>query len=386
MQIKNRNLFRATRFFLLNLPRLLKLFARTRTPQKRLLLIKIDAIGDYILSRNFIEIVRKSQKFSDYQIDLVGSELWQEIALKYDSVFVNNFYFTRPDELYESPLGTLKLAFKLFKNNYEVVLQPTFSRTFIGDGLAGFAAAAQTIAFEGDTERIQARYKVKTDKFYTELFAAPDYGFEFDRSKFFFERVLQQSVKLAAPFLDIERREKSGIVIFPGAGVSNRSWEPGKFVELIKLLSKETSHNICVAGSAVEEKAAVFITQSLPRGTVTDLTGKTSLVQLIELLANAALVIGNETSAIHIAAAVKTQSVCILGGGHFERFAPYQPHVKFAPVCVFEKMECYGCNWTCKFKTADDEPFPCISSVKVAEVFKAAQQLLRTAGVINNRP
>jgi len=377
MQIKNRNLFRVTRFILINLPRLLKLFAKTRTPQKRLLLIKIDAIGDYILSRNFIEIVRRSEQFNSYQIDLAGNELWREIALKHDSVFVNNFYFTRPDELYESPLETLKLAVKLYKNNYELVLQPTFSRTFIGDGLAGFAAAAQTIAFEGDTERIQARYKAKTDKFYTELFAAPvDNRFEFDRSKVFFEAVLKHPVKLESPFLDVTHKTKSGIVIFPRAGVSKRSWELEKFVELVNLLLKSTSDNIWLAGGAGEEKVAAFITKSLPAGTVTDLTGKTSLVQLIDLIANAALVIGNETSAIHIAAAVKTNSVCILGGGHFERFAPYRSDVKFVPVCVFEKMECYGCNWNCEFKTADDESFPCISSVKVAKVFKAAQQLL----------
>ena len=378
MQIKNRNLFRATRFILLNLPWLLKIFTKTRTPRKRLLLVKIDAIGDYILSRNFIEIVRASEKFSGYQIDLIGNELWRDIALKHDSIFVDNFYFIRPDELYESPVQTLKLAFKLFSNRYEVVLQSTFSRTFIGDGLAGFAAAEQTIAFESDTERIDPKYKSKTDRFYSELLTIPTIMlFEFDRSKFFFETVLQQPAYIvASPFLDIEHGKKSGIVIFPGAGVSKRSWEPGKFVELIKLLSKETSHNIWLAGDAADEKSGVLIAQMLPLGTASDLTGKTSLVQLIELIANASLVIGNETSAIHIAAAVKKNSVCILGGGHFERFAPYHPDVTFAPVCVFEKMDCYCCNWNCKFKIADGESFPCISSVKVADVFKAVQQLL----------
>jgi len=337
----------------------------------------IDAIGDYILSRNFIEVIKRSKEFSDYQIDIIGNELWQEIALMYDSDFADDFYFTKPDELYESPLRVWKLGLKLFKNNYEIVLQPSFSRTLIGDGLAGFAAAKRSIAFESDTERIYAKYKVKTDKFYTELLPCPsEKCFEFERSKYFFETVLEQPIEMAKPFLDVKHRDKSGIVIFPGAGVFKRSWEPTNFIELINLLLTNTSHRLWIAGGSAEEETGKVIMESLQTEKVVNLTGKTSLVQLIELIANASLLISNETSAIHIAAAVKTQSVCILGGGHFGRFAPYRPEMEFAPLCVYEKMECYGCNWNCKFKIADGEPFPCISSVKVADVFEAAQQLL----------
>ena len=82
-----------------------------------------------------------------------------------------------------------------------------------------------------------------------------------------------------------------------------------------------------------------------------DLVGKTSLVELVELLRNALLVLSNETSAVHIGAAVGAPVICILGGGHFGRFLPYvvekpEPS-RPTPIVVVQPMSCFGCNWQC---------------------------------------
>jgi ADP-heptose:LPS heptosyltransferase len=377
MPSKNRNLFRITRFILLNLPGLLEFFSKFREPRKRLLIIKTDAIGDYILFRNFLEIVKGAETFKGYQIDLLGNNLWSDIALQYDRQFIDEFLFITPDNLYEAPLKTMKLGWELFKNNYETVLQPTYARTFINDGLGAFTAAKQIIGFEGDTERISAKYKAKTDEFYTQRLQLPgDISFEFDRSRFFFESVLKHPVNISAPFLPAKNEGKYGIVIFPGAGVSKRGWEKEKFLDLIKLVKKRSSEPVFLAGGPEELQTGDYLTANLPPKSVDNLIGKTSLVQLIDLIGNAALVIANETSAIHIAAAVKTKSVCILGGGHFGRFAPYPEHMENKPLCVFEKMECYHCNWNCIFKTGENEPYPCVSTISLEKVWQAVVPLL----------
>jgi ADP-heptose:LPS heptosyltransferase len=353
----------------LTFPPLLKFFARYRIPQKRLLIIKTDAIGDYILFRNFIEIVCKSEVYKNHEIHLLGNELWKEIALKFDAGYAAKFYFVNPDELYQSPVKTLQLGRTLFENNYEVALHPSFSRTFITDGLAGFTAAKQIIGFGGDNERISPKYKLKTDRFYTQLLPGvlPD-QFEFEKSKCFFELVLNQSIDLSAPFMNVKTDSKSGIVIMPGAGVDQRRWETGKFIELANVLLKTTNHKIYLVGSVAEKPVADQIVQSLPAGSVSNLASETSLMQLVELIAGAALVISNETSAVHIAAAVKTRSICILGGGHFARFAPYATTTEFSPVCVYHRMECFNCNWSCKFQIADCQPFPCVAAVDTDQV------------------
>ncbi len=373
----NRNLFRVTRFILLKGPSILRFFRFGQKFKKRILVIKADAIGDYMLFRNFLEILRNSEKFQGYEIDLLGNTLWQDIALKYDSRFIGNFLFTEPEKLYHAPLRVLRIGLKLFRNKYEIVLQPTYARTFMTDGLAGMAAAKQTIGFTGGAERIAEKYKTRTDKFFTEkLPLPPGLVFEFNRSKYFFEKVLGRQVELAGPSIPTVGTEKKGIIIFPGAGVPKRSWEPFKFLELIKLIRQHTDQPIYLAGGPSETKAGEYIEQNLPSGTVNNLIGKTSLIEMIELIGGVSLVVANETSAIHIAAATQTPAICVLGGGHFERFAPYPTVMVSSPICAFHRVDCYHCNWDCKFIILEGKPYPCIENVNIDVVWELVKPFI----------
>ncbi len=372
MEIRNRHLFRLTRFVIFKISFLFRLMAKFRRAKKRLLIIKTDAIGDYILLRNFIELVKGSEKFRDHEIHLLGNPAWRDIALTYDSAFVSEFIFVKDNELYESPFKLLKLGWKLFRNNYEVVLQPTSTRRLINDGLAALTAAKQLITFEGNTTGILPKYKAKTDKLYTRLLPLPnDIYFEFDRNVFYFEQVLDEMPAIGGPYIQTKATDRTGIIIFPGAGSVKRGWEKEKFFNLLELIMAKTSQPVYITGGPAETATAKYLVDHLPGTNITDLTGKTSLPQLVEMIGSANLLISNETSAIHIAAATKTPSVCILGGGHFERFAPYPEHMDYRPVCVYEKMECYNCNWNCIYQTPPNAPYPCISIVTVEQVWKA---------------
>ncbi|HWZ35344.1 MAG TPA: glycosyltransferase family 9 protein [Mucilaginibacter sp.] len=378
MDIKNRKLFRLTRFVLLKLPAAFRFLALFRKPAKRLLLIKTDAIGDYIIFRNFIEILKKSEKYRDYQIDLLGNKAWRDLNETYDKQYLNETYFISPNSFYEAPLRTLKQGWLLFKNRYEIVLQPTYTRVFITDGFAALTAAKQIIGYESDNEGIFPRYKKKTDKFYTQLLPLPKENyFEFNRNVFFFETVLGEKIGLKAPQIKANVDNKKGIAILPGAGAFKRGWEGDKFLELVKRLLQQTQGPICLIGGPGEVKHGDFLMQNLPEGSIENRINKTTLPQLIDTIGGSSLLIANDTSAIHIAVATQTPSVCILGGGHFERFVPYPAGTPNAPVCVFEKMPCYYCNWICIYKTEANEPFPCISVVTLENVWQAVLPLIR---------
>lgn len=378
MDIRNRKLFRLTRFVLLKVPAVFRFLAMFRKPAKRLLLIKTDAIGDYIIFRNFIEVLKKSEKYGDYKIDLLGNKLWRDLNETYDKQYLNETYFiNNPNSYYEAPLETLKLGWQLFRNKYEIVLQPTYTRIFLTDGLAALTAAKQIIGYESDNEGIFPRYKKKTDKFYTQLLPLPKENyFEFNRNVFFFETVTGEEISLKSPQIKTDFGQKNGIAILPGAGAFKRGWEGEKFLELIKRLLQEAKEPIYLIGGPGEVKAGEFLMQNLPEGSIENRINKTTLPQLIETIGSSALLIANETSAIHMAVATQTPSVCILGGGHFERFAPYPAGTPNAPVCVYEKMSCYYCNWICIYKTEANEPFPCISAVTLENVWQAALPLI----------
>lgn len=378
MKSGNRNLFRLTRFVLLKLPIVFKFLARFRKSHLRILIIKTDAIGDYILFRNYLELIRQSEKFKDYTITLLGNELWKELALEYDSKFADNFLFIKTDDLYYSPWNTFKLGYRLYKNNYGIVLQPSYTRLLVNDGLAALTAAKQIIGFCGDNEGIAPRYKTKTDEFYSKLIDLPAaVNFEFYRSAFFFETVLNTPVFLTSPTLGSFNKNAKHIVIFPGAGNSKRGWQKENFLEVIRLIFEhDPSFIVYIAGGNDETENGNYLEKKIAVKNVHNLTGKTSLLQLVEIIGNARLVISNETSAVHIASATKTPAVCILGGGHFGRFAPYPDNMAEKLICVYEKMECYNCNWNCKFETPPSEPFPCISTINIKHVWQQVLQIL----------
>ncbi len=380
---KNRNLFRLSRFILLRLPYLLKGAAKLRKPEKRLLLIKTDAIGDYLLFRNFLAALKQSPCYQGYRIDLLGNPLWLDLARTYDHPSVDAFYFEKAESLYYRPLALLILGWKLFRNRYQVVLQPSSTRTLMNDGLAAWATAPVTLGWLSDLEAISAKHKKKTDLFYSSLFSLPaDELHELDRNRLFFEWVTQQSLGDIVPSLPVHpTAPRKGIVIVPGAGNPRRSWEAEKFAGLIQHLLERFDEPIYLAGGAVDKPLGEFLLDRLPADSVVNLIGTTSLLSFAELIAGARLVVTNETSAYHFAVAAETPSVCLLGGGHFNRFAPYPARIADRSVCIYEPMPCFHCNWICKFDIDPSEPtekapFPCLSAIGHDAVWQAVVQLL----------
>lgn len=376
---ENRNLFRLTRFILLKAPYIFRFLSLFKRSQKRILIIKADAIGDYILFRNFIEITKRSPKYANHEVDLLCNELCRDIATIHDKNYITKFFFTKANSLYYSPGAVFKLGWQLFSRNYDEVLNPTSTRTFITDGLAALSGSSNLIGFESDTEGIEPKYKAKTNQFYKTLLPLPSsIHFEFARNRYFFEQVLDQPISLQKQFIGANRTKRNGILIFPGAGLKSRGWEADKFAMLIKKLQQNTNEAIYLAGGNSEIPLCNYISEKSQSASVVNISGKTSLAELIDLVANSAMVICNDSSAVHIAAAVDTPFVCIVGGGHFNRFVPYPTDIITNGSFIYEKMDCYYCNWNCIFKIEDSQSFPCIAAIDIDNVWQATQKQLTT--------
>ena len=359
-------------------PYLFRFLSGFRPYQKRLLIIRVDAIGDYILFRNFIEEVKQSEAFKGYQVDLVFNHILKDLVFANDSQYLNNQYDINAKLLLSSPMQLLKAGWVLFKRNYAIVLQPSSTRTFLGDALMALAAGRQNIGFEGDTEGIIARHKAKFDKFYTQkLTLPPECHFEFNRNLFFFEKVLNKRILRDRPLLPVNKAEREGILIFPGAGVFRRRWEGENFLSLINLILQNTKETVYLMGAGAEKEIADYLVVNTDPARVVNLTNKLSLSGLIEKIGAARLVITNETSAVHIAVATDTNAVCIVGGGHFDRFAPYPDGMTDKLVCVYEKLDCYYCNWSCIYQVDELGTYPCVTVVKVDKVWQAVAPLLK---------
>ncbi|PRY53694.1 ADP-heptose:LPS heptosyltransferase [Arcticibacter pallidicorallinus] len=382
-----KNKFRLTRFILLKLSFIFRFLAKFRRPAKRLLIIKIDAIGDYILFRNYLEVLHKSERFKDYEIELLGNDSWKDLTWQYDSNLISKYWFINERWLLVHPVNVLKLGISLFKRRYEFVLHPTYSRTLLANGLSALASGKETIAFRSNHE-IHPRYKKQTDRFYSTLLDLPEGIFhEYERNHNYFSQILNNPnlpwVELSLP---VRETARSGIVIFPGSSDHKRNWQEEKFAELIQRLLDASAEKIILTGGRAEVALSCSIMGRLPEATrLVDQTGDTTLPKLVDLVSQARFVISNDTSVVHIAAACKTPVICIQGGGHFERFTPYSEKLLNRPICVYEKMPCYNCNWECQFQTFINDPYPCISSVNIDAVWKEVNKLLELTSTADNK-
>jgi len=133
------------------------------------------------------------------------------------------------------------------------------------------------------------------------------------------------------------------VVLAPGATDGRRRWPAPRFGELARAL-RDQGHLSVVIGTAPEAPLASEIVRAAP-GTV-DLTGRLTLPELAGLLADAALVVGNDSGPLHLAAAVGAPVVGLFWCGNLINAgrafrARYHPLLSWrldCPVCGKDTM------------------------------------------------
>ncbi len=112
------------------------------------------------------------------------------------------------------------------------------------------------------------------------------------------------------------------IVIHPGAGGETRRWPLEHYAHIADHFAA-LNYNIVLSGAQNEQELTTGIAKAMKLKNVLDLSGKTSLPELAALLKNAVLVIGPDTGALHLARALDTYSLTLLGSSQAELFAPH---------------------------------------------------------------
>ena len=352
------------------------------------LIIRLDAIGDFILWLDSAQHFRKI--YLDKKIVLLGNQVWTDIAKKFP--YWDEVWELNRRKFYRNLPYRMRLLKKIRKAGFDVVIQPTYSREFsYGDAIVRISGAREKIGSVGDCSNIEAIEKKISDQFYTRLIPVnPQPLMELKRnSEFMYGLVggLGMSMKAGLPDLCLALKgvnnpldNVSGyFVLFPGAGSNGRQWPIAHFATLTDKIYRQSGLTVVVCGSPDEQGLAEsLISQTgVP---IVNMTGKTNLVELAVIIKDASFLVSNETSAIHFAAAVSTLAFCLLGGGHYRRFMPYdienktkKPH----PVAIIHQMDCFNCNWRCRYFIKDNEPAPCIEKISVEEVFAALKPLLK---------
>ncbi len=135
-----------------------------------------------------------------------------------------------------------------------------------------------------------------------------------------------QAIRECVDMLKSNGAEPDNFRIFvAGASEPEKCWQSEKFAALAKMITDIYGGKIVIVGTKADSSAAREIV-SLADANVVDLTGKTTLPQLVAIMHLSKLIISNDTGPGHIAIATKRPAVIIFGYTNPIRLYPYNRH------------------------------------------------------------
>ncbi len=111
------------------------------------------------------------------------------------------------------------------------------------------------------------------------------------------------------------------VVLVPGSAWETKRWDAGQFRATAQELSERHGFQVIVAGAPQEREVCAQVAEGVPG--VRNLCGETTLPDLIALIRGAAVVVCNDSVALHIASATQTPVVVV--------FCSTSPRFGFGP-------------------------------------------------------
>jgi ADP-heptose:LPS heptosyltransferase len=373
-------------FFLFDSMALLKSSSLQQNELELVLLIRQDAIGDFVMWLDTAKEYRNIFPPDKYKIVLAGNKIWCDLAEElpyWDEILLVDVKQFKTFSGYR-----WILLRKIRSFGAQIAIQPTFSREFYhGDSLVRASKATRKISSVGDMGNRNWLKKFIADSWHTELIPVSTRPMtELERNAEFFSGLTDSPHLTGYPKLDMpefclspEWKEQTFYILVPGTSgaVAGKEWPVTYFSDLATKVFQQTGWKGLICGAKQEHSLGEQILKQCD-APLQNLCGRTTLVELVGLLSQSRLTISNDTGVVYLSSAVGTKSVCIVGGGHFGRFVPYPdlPGQTNNLKEVFHKMPCYGCNWKCIYPINEGEPAPCIANISVDAVWKQVRPLL----------
>lgn len=171
---------------------------------------------------------------------------------------------------------------------------------------------------------------------------------------------------------DAEKASDKYIIINPNASDLRleRRWNKSNFIELIELiLINYPDLEVLLIGSANEKEYTDEIFSKIKNQRLKNLAGKTSIDELTKLIANAALMISNDTGPMHIAFCTKTPIICLFGPCSPDQYGMSE----FAHI-IYKNAYCSPCVHDFEIPPCKGDNV-CMKLISTKEVFSLFQKL-----------
>lgn len=353
-------------------------------------IVRLDLIGDFVLFTAALKHYRRL--YPNLRICLIGNTVWSDLAHWLNE----NHIVTKGHRLFDDFLGVepgrlVRLGYfnrtAAALSRFGTVINASASRSNAVDKLVA-TNCGMTIALMGDNCNMFGMQRLLNNRLYRKVVANCPNALEIERN-IHLVRTLGDGREppLEPPRWDVpkrlisqtvERFSSQGfdlnapyLVVSPFTSTPLKQWPVEKFAEVVdEVLGAHHDLRIVLLGDAPHAGESRLMTDAVSeRGRVTNLVGKTTLVEAVLITANAKVSLSGDSAASHIASAVGTDCVAVLGGGHSGRFFPYpSPFDGKQNIAVMNEMDCYNCNWFCKYRVFRHGPAPCVEDIPTEAV------------------
>jgi len=164
------------------------------------------------------------------------------------------------------------------------------------------------------------------------------------------------------------------IAIAPGGTWSSKCWPAYKFAELSKMICSKLQLPIVILGGKNERTIADKMLDELSNYPVANLTGQTTLAQLLALIDDSTALVSNDSGPMHMAVALNRPVTAIIGPTNPSRTGPYN-----RPQSVVRtNLDCSPCYKKHCPKIQDTQTPPCMQQILVQSVFNNLKTQLNT--------
>ncbi len=348
------------------------------------LLLKVDTLGDLVLFAPALHALRAAwpqarlvvvvrQAYADLAALLEPGVEWLATSL--------DPFNRSPDA---DPAGLARLRDAVTALQPDVVAAATGRRNWLEIALAATAPAARRLALgtasadEFFDTQLRVQLGLDSATAFAETIAVPADEPDWLRNFRLVDALLGQTVARTVPTLSVPPAATAAAILArhgltPGryavcaaAGFANvrlKTWPAERYAGALAHLQARHGLPTLLIGHASEHEYLAAI----PGAAGCWLGREGDLPLLAALLADAALYLGNDTGAMHLAAAVGAPVVAIFGGGTWPRFVPAATR----GVALVHPLPCFGCGWDCALGGA-----ACLGEITLADATAAIDRTL----------
>lgn len=282
-------LFRAPFIFLVNL--FFKPHKKLKSI-KKIVIFRLDRIGDFVLSLPVIDNLRL--KYPDADISIVVRPYLKELASLIKSI--SNLI------VYDGKISTLE---KIRKEKFDIAIDMLYDYKLKSTILTFLTKAPIRVGFSWGFRELFFTHAVKKinqiNKNMIEL-------------NLELLKLLDVPIKVTTPKINIERKVSihKFIAIHPGGYYNSQRWNIDRFILLTKRILEELNEKVMIIASLDEKGLVDYIISKVDNENVKGVLTK-NIKELIELLSNSKLLICNNSGPLHLSNALGIPTISTMG-------------------------------------------------------------------------